>query len=111
MHITATDKPQRTSLPSRERGLKCKNRGEKLSDELVAPLAGARIEIGRRRDGVSQRVVAPLAGARIEMREKCTRTGKADNVAPLAGARIEMEESIVCCDRGFSGRSPRGSED
>ena len=76
-------------------------------------------------------LVAPLAGARIEIGAIGLLSGKIA-VAPLAGARIEMEESIVCCDRGFvaplagarieipymintsSGtlcRSPRGSED
>ena len=56
---------------------------------VVAPLAGARIEIrmpGIMRNGNR---VAPLAGARIEI----SKTGIAASdieVAPLAGARIEI---------------------
>ena len=77
----------------------------------VAPLAGARIEIGHYGNGVIVYRVAPLAGARIEMISRCPLTvwlgslpsrerglkyfvvyGKRDldNVAPLAGARIEI---------------------
>ena len=76
-----------SSLPSRERGLKynfimC----DKLS-EIVAPLAGAWIEI---------------AVADIKSRWS--------DVAPLAGAWIEI--NFIMCDKlSEIGRSPRGSVD
>ena len=57
--------------------------------ELVAPLAGARIEILYIERSVKKMEVAPLAGARIEIVN-----GKLPQlkvlVAPLAGARIEI---------------------
>ena len=56
---------------------------------IVAPLAGARIEIYMNHIDPASHPVAPLAGARIEMFYICTPMRLAV-VAPLAGARIEM---------------------
>ena len=75
------------SLPSRERGLKCKQ-----YHQLRILLC-----------------VAPLAGAWIEMIE-AIKDHSYDNVAPLAGAWIE----IRCTwnqSRDQRSRSPRGSVD
>ena len=59
--------PQEWSLPSRERGLKCRDlRNEKIV-LLVAPLAGAWIEIDGKWDVLAGSPVAPLAGAWIEI--------------------------------------------
>ena len=56
---------------------------------LVAPLAGARIEISISELHPASLPVAPLAGARIEI--CCTSvTLLRVDVAPLAGARIEI---------------------
>ena len=78
------------SLPSRERGLKLCCQSLIRKRKLVAPLAGAWIEIGVW--GVSRswvQIVAPLAGAWIEMHKL---RGKNSDllVAPLAGAWIEI---------------------
>ena len=56
---------------------------------LVAPLAGARIEIAAALDAGLHIVVAPLAGARIEI-TAATPGRRKIRVAPLAGARIEI---------------------
>ena len=100
---------QPASLPSRERGLKCNNEHEARA-AMVAPLAGAWIEIGEIGLGLGSESlpsrerglklisliflyrfeeVAPLAGAWIEIilyrdSEFCIA------VAPLAGAWIEI---------------------
>ena len=55
------------SLPSRERGLKLFEHLKKALASLVAPLAGARIEIVLTESQDYQCNVAPLAGARIEI--------------------------------------------
>ena len=56
---------------------------------LVAPLAGARIEIIDNPDFEDTAYVAPLAGARIEINPTGSIIAEVE-VAPLAGARIEM---------------------
>ena len=75
----------------------------------VAPLAGARIEIGLPEEVKRMALVAPLAGARIEILKYCIIL-KNSSVAPLAGARIEIllgpGEKLL-----FRRRSPRGSAD
>ena len=78
-------------------------------EDVVAPLAGAWIEIIYTGRKIYQRDVAPLAGAWIEMnthRQKqmwiC--------VAPLAGAWIEIYLSNIILLIG-GGRSPCGSVD
>ena len=55
------------SLPSRERGLKLEYDNNKYLVDVVAPLAGAWIEIGKTMLLWHQKLVAPLAGAWIEM--------------------------------------------
>ena len=55
-----------SSLPSRERGLKFFLIAALIDPLIVAPLAGARIEIGVYLVAVLY-CVAPLAGARIEI--------------------------------------------
>ncbi len=81
--------PQEWSLPSRERGLKCRDlRNEKIV-LLVAPLAGAWIEIFYYQYWREVLFVAPLAGAWIEIGlVGIFLTVK--SVAPLAGAWIEI---------------------
>ena len=55
------------SLPSRERGLKSIQMLPCWVNHLVAPLAGAWIEIWLEGEGLQAIAVAPLAGAWIEM--------------------------------------------
>ena len=55
------------SLPSRERGLKFNIADLITSEDEVAPLAGAWIEIDAVRHQFIFHAVAPLAGAWIEM--------------------------------------------
>ena len=76
---------------------------------LVAPLAGAWIEIKDWIKPLSQNQVAPLAGAWIEiflLRVLYLRI----KVAPLAGAWIEILDNHTIADEVAS-RSPRGSVD
>ena len=56
---------------------------------MVAPLAGARIEIALSVRLRLSQIVAPLAGARIEIAIQAP-ASHVSNVAPLAGARIEI---------------------
>ena len=56
---------------------------------MVAPLAGARIEMYRLAKSSGEGIVAPLVGAWIEI--ECYRQeNRYIPVAPLAGARIEI---------------------
>ena len=59
------------SLPSRERGLKSTVKVMLQSMLLVAPFAGAWIEIPFRCDMCRTQDVAPFAGAWIEIVNKC----------------------------------------
>ena len=77
------------SLPSRERGLKLSFSLAFWPRSLVAPLAGAWIEISCSQALYSCRPVAPLAGAWIEMKHVYPPSYK-EIVAPLAGAWIEI---------------------
>ena len=98
----------------------------------VAPLAGARIEIGKNASTFSYGLVAPLAGARIEIFvdvTEYTQVGSLPSrerglkylfsvlfslltcVAPLAGARIEIVCNYPPDNRSYGSRSPRGSAD
>ncbi len=91
--LDAVDKLCRESLPSRERGLKFRNDFLCFAPPIVAPLAGAWIEMGNRSSAESLRSVAPLAGAWIEIEQEAqSRTAK--HVAPLAGAWIEIDTLI-----------------
>ena len=56
-----------SSLPSRERGLKCRSVRSWIFGIVVAPLAGAWIEIMKNEIIGAENIVAPLAGAWIEM--------------------------------------------
>ena len=97
------------SLPSRERGLKFELRVRARVRGLVAPFAGAWIEISSAAACNFMQTVAPFAGAWIEIvgdRKQCIETG----VAPFAGAWIEML-SVQKAIRKDSGRSLRGSVD
>ena len=78
-----------TSLPSRERGLKLHVSDCISIDSLVAPFAGAWIEIVEIFVLILNRNVAPFAGAWIEMITSSTLSIQAI-VAPFAGAWIEM---------------------
>ena len=100
------------SLPSRERGLKWGVLAAINPPHLVAPLAGAWIEMRKPKGGIKTTGVAPLAGAWIEMtrrygglpdrdaslpsRERglksCVESAASISarVAPLAGAWIEI---------------------
>ena len=55
------------SLPLRERGLKSGNLTDTRKESVVAPLAGAWIEMYALGVSERKRVVAPLAGAWIEI--------------------------------------------
>ena len=77
------------SPPSRGRGLKFICEYPLDGDAIVAPLAGAWIEILAVGDKIEVPVVAPLAGAWIEIENYQTK-GDSIEVAPLAGAWIEM---------------------
>ena len=57
---------------------------------VVAPLAGARIEIQQKENCYQLFGVAPLAGARIEITSTRDVYMQEQLVAPLAGARIEI---------------------
>ena len=57
---------------------------------IVAPLAGARIEILLMVSSSHAGRVAPLAGARIEIFDALFYFVPRGEVAPLAGARIEI---------------------
>ena len=99
---------------------------------MVAPLAGAWIEISENILCTSYVMVAPLAGAWIEIEKEHTRIDGTQEVAPLAGAWIEIPipldkshllKSLPSRERGLkflhnitcftstSSRSPRGSVD
>ena len=77
------------SLPSRERGLKFNNLPNCVLCEVVAPLAGAWIEICEQIADLNEYSVAPLAGAWIEIELSETEKNYL-LVAPLAGAWIEI---------------------
>ena len=97
------------SLPSRERGLKSVHVHLAVLPPVVAPLAGAWIEIPMCANHLQCKMVAPLAGAWIEIGSGMTGFNTSF-VAPLAGAWIE----IGCHGRDISAdnsRSPRGSVD
>ena len=76
---------------------------------MVAPLAGAWIEISECQLKAYEHAVAPLAGAWIEILEADNRKAEY-SVAPLAGAWIEMKKAIGA-GTVTVGRSPRGSVD
>ena len=78
------------SLPSRERGLKFNSLPNCILCEVVAPLAGAWIEMTTAFNEPSDFAVAPLAGAWIEM-ITCKDHYINVMVAPLAGAWIEIQ--------------------
>ena len=76
---------------------------------IVAPFAGARIEITAMVERAVSENVAPFAGARIEIPQTIEQITK-QLVAPFAGARIEI---LLPADRLLLllGRSLRGSAD
>ena len=83
------------SLPSRERGLKSHMKSMCIAQTIVAPLAGAWIEIVVEPTTPGSTItVAPLAGAWIEI---CIFDGDNNpySVAPLAGAWIEIENGGI----------------
>ena len=81
------------SLPSRERGLKCLPGCKLTLYALVAPLAGAWIEIYGDMLDTLEKNVAPLAGAWIEILSALCLFSFC-GVAPLAGAWIEIHDEI-----------------
>ena len=109
MYRTAQTAVRRRSLPSRERGLKCRREYAHHSNRKVAPFAGAWIEIGEKYYTLTIRSVAPFAGAWIEIISALTDAGMLV-VAPFTGAWIEIssEHSRLCVSRG---RSLHGSVD
>ena len=76
------------------RGLKCFRAQKKAHRDLVAPLAGAWIEILTHEEAEIINDVAPLAGAWIEINPVSV-SGKLPDVAPLAGAWIEMALALI----------------
>ena len=77
--------------------------------DIVAPLAGAWIEILTVMSLSLVLVVAPLAGAWIEIKLDAT-TKTLFIIAPLVGAGVEMTQQHLESETG-SCRSPRGSVD
>ena len=73
----------------RERGLKYENDELPLTRVIVAPHAGAWIEISRRSENTQGSPVAPHAGAWIEIR-RFSQPQAATRVAPMRGAWIEI---------------------
>lgn len=67
--------------------------GDLLSVFAVAPLVGARIEMGHVDKDSGETIVAPHAGARIEMISARSLLCR-HPVAPLVGARVEICHSI-----------------
>ena len=65
---------------------------------IVAPLAGAWIEMDEHTELIHLRGVAPLAGAWIEISYICMFRNR-NTVAPLAGAWIDFES--LCTARVF----------
>ena len=76
---------------------------------IVAPLAGAWLEIQVVKDNWLPVLVAPLAGAWIEI-IGFELHPEHEKVAPLAGAWIEIRR-VSKRNRGLLRRSPRGSVD
>ncbi len=79
-----------SSLPSRERGLKSNDRRVFIAHPIVAPFAGAWIEIQIWKKEFGMMFVAPFAGAWIEISTSGVSSG-ASSVAPFAGAWIEIQ--------------------
>ena len=77
---------------------------------MVAPLAGAWIEISMPWPSLSRIVVAPLAGAWIEIWAALRKEAAMQVVAPLAGAWIEIEGRRRC-GQTWGSRPPRGGVD
>ena len=97
------------SLPSRERGLKSGSRVNLSQHALVAPFAGAWIEMDMLPDFSQSIFVAPFAGAWIEIFQTVGYLFR-KVVAPFAGAWIEITVSQGSLP-GLSRRSLRGSVD
>ena len=81
------------SLPSRERGLKFLGSAVDWLADIVAPFAGAWIEIFNIDNVLKWRDVAPFAGAWIEI-FNIDNVLKWRDVAPFAGAWIEIINRI-----------------
>ena len=79
------------------------------ANNVVAPLAGAWIEIAHTTAAFFLHSVAPLAGAWIEIDQLHDRL-ILYKVAPLAGAWIEMKLGGIL-QSAVGSRSPRGSVD
>ena len=107
---TAIFHPFSESLPSRERGLKssllCVGSGHRISS-LPSRERGLKYHVNLKHCPVS--LVAPLAGAWIEIINRIARR-KQKIVAPLAGAWIEITVSKTYVTQTTC-RSPRGSVD
>ena len=74
----------------------------------VAPLAGARIEIGKLSAAHAVLTVAPLAGARIEiLLDRETEQGLRSLPSRERGLKYASKDNVYSDD----GRSPRGSAD
>ena len=98
------------SLPLRERGLKSGEevKYEELGEESL-PLRERGLKFNTLGSQCSVNVVAPLAGAWIEIHLKRL-MAFANGVAPLAGAWIEIQPHTLTAVR-FGCRSPCGSVD
>ena len=97
------------SLPSRERGLKFLLCTLRSAYGMVAPFAGAWIEIKEKDRCVPVCVVAPFAGAWIEI-PRPPRLLLPSAVAPFAGAWIEIYRGKTSGTHAAC-RSLRGSVD
>ena len=75
---------------------------------LVAPLAGARIEISNDQEQVEYDPVAPLAGARIEIPVRLTIS---DHIVSLPSRERGLKFGNIASLPSAMRRSPRGSAD
>ena len=99
---------QQRSLPSRERGLKCAGCASLTLIALVAPLAGAWIEMRNENCDVYIFLVAPLAGAWIEIRPLRT---EQLSIRSLPSRERGLKYMWENASAGELCRSPRGSVD
>ena len=99
---------QQRSLPSRERGLKCAGCASLTLIALVAPLAGAWIEMRNENCDVYIFLVAPLAGAWIEIRPLRTEQLSIRSL-PSRERGLKYVQGYAACH--LIRRSPRGSVD
>ena len=108
--LSLSDSVIAESLPTRERGLKLKKNRKKIKKGVSLPTRERGLKCPGIPDSACPGMVAPHAGAWIEILGQPHLLLRTIQVAPHAGAWIEMPcpptSTVVC-----SSRSPRGSVD